>query len=1064
MATPDWQAVPNGVLDQEKQQDDAQQWGDNQRAQIAQQWGDQQRLAVAPVSPPARDDWATGGTSPAPPFAQPAADDGSASTLPPSAAPAAGDIPQAAPAAAAAPAPARSDGAPPTSGSGKFSPYDDVFARHAGDLADNPEFLSIVAAGTLAESSWNTNSTTGDGGHSWGLFQMHDGGAGAGMGQARLDPDAASAVMVPRYAAAYKAAKAQNPNLTGPALAARVAQAAERSADESGSAYAAAYRTIMGGKAPNVIDSAQQWLGDRASDVGNAVSGAVNAASNLGKSDTPGPAIQGDYTSALPGGTQDPVQAGSQALEDVRRTALGPGIADPEHPLNVVGEPATIEQLSHIAPAIAGMGSGGGTGGAAKTGADILQAALSDLGKYGDEVSAPIKAWADQAQKAGGSASDIGATIQKWMRENPLGETAAPATEAAPATSGILDQAHQAMGRLDAGDQSALNDLHQLDQQMNGNGAPPPAAATVSPGSPPTGAAAPTTGTTPPAGASGWPTTPPPAVPMGAPPVVPPAGGGLPPTPSAASMPKGIPQQAMQALREYAAAVGPDSNAALVDAQQTQRLAGQAGTQVNIGPMTQANKDAARQVLDQKLAALGVQNDPQVTKFISNVETPSTVPDMPILGGLQAAQNEVKGVLFPLSMFHSYTEGLYSTFSRPSGAADFAAAFFSKSPTEAAQNTPMWLRAAQAGVTHLVDTSAFDAPGVSAGLKGAGMRAAIGGVGGSAAGYSETKIAGGDDEQARQNALIYGLVGAGGAAAAKPLISDNLWRAVQYSKVKTFETLVNSGVEDQVAASAVNRTFGGLNYAQMGRSQTFQDLLRLTIQAPDWGEGTVRQLGSALFGGSNPGAGFSRDLIARTVTATALATGILNMVFNGKPVADDPAHMFQVQLPSGTAAKSVYIGIGPGNLQAYADLAAKIAKDPSQTLQGTYTSGGQVHRQPGDIPQFLLNREAAIPAAIGDVASGGATTFGGTRAPLAAEALSRGAPVSVSTAVQAQENKMDPRIEAILLAAGANPRYGSASALRGTRSNRNQSEPGPLDFLTKLFTTGDSGRPVRPKR
>lgn len=165
---------------------------------------------------------------------------------PPSAAP---SLPS--PTATAAPfSPPQSAATPPP---GQFSPYDAIFAAHAPPaLANNPEFLSIVAAGTLAESSWDPSNTTGDGGHSWGLFQMHDAGAGSGMGNARLDPNAASAVMVPKYAQAYMQIKAQNPGLSGAPLAARVAQAAERSADETGGAYAAAYNRIMGGNAPAV--------------------------------------------------------------------------------------------------------------------------------------------------------------------------------------------------------------------------------------------------------------------------------------------------------------------------------------------------------------------------------------------------------------------------------------------------------------------------------------------------------------------------------------------------------------------------------------------------------------------------------------------------------------------------------------------------------------------------------------------------------------------------------------------------------------------------------------------
>ncbi len=140
----------------------------------------------------------------------------------------------------------------------RFSPFDDVFRKYAGPLAGNDEFISILAAGTKAESGWNPNAT-GDNGHSIGIFQMHDQGAGAGLSRdQRADPDTASAHMVPRYVAAYQQAKAQNPNLGGPELASLVAAMAERplgwdnpqSAARRG--YASAYGDVMGGKAPPV--------------------------------------------------------------------------------------------------------------------------------------------------------------------------------------------------------------------------------------------------------------------------------------------------------------------------------------------------------------------------------------------------------------------------------------------------------------------------------------------------------------------------------------------------------------------------------------------------------------------------------------------------------------------------------------------------------------------------------------------------------------------------------------------------------------------------------------------
>lgn len=242
-------AEPNGVP---VAQPDA---ASTYRSQAADQWASQvQNLATqaAPAAAAPLDlaaDSQTGGVSSPPPAestgGHPVAPSAASSLPPMTATPT-----LSAPTTTQQP-PAAVDSQAASSTPQQFSPFDAVFARHApGDLGTNPEFMSIVAAGTLAESRWNPTNTTGDGGHSWGLFQMHDHGAGAGMGDARLDPDAASAVMVPKYAYAYQAIKSQNPNLSGPALAAAVAQEAERSADPTGAAYAKAYQQIMGGSAP----------------------------------------------------------------------------------------------------------------------------------------------------------------------------------------------------------------------------------------------------------------------------------------------------------------------------------------------------------------------------------------------------------------------------------------------------------------------------------------------------------------------------------------------------------------------------------------------------------------------------------------------------------------------------------------------------------------------------------------------------------------------------------------------------------------------------------------------
>lgn len=140
--------------------------------------------------------------------------------------------------------------APTIPNSQKFSQFDDVFKKYAGTLAGDSDFMRIVNATVKAESGMNPNAM-GDNGHSIGLFQMHDQGAGAGMSAAdRADPDKASAVMIPRFVAMYQQGKQQG--LTGTDLASYVSRNVERPLgfeDPNGAAarkYVSAYQELGG--------------------------------------------------------------------------------------------------------------------------------------------------------------------------------------------------------------------------------------------------------------------------------------------------------------------------------------------------------------------------------------------------------------------------------------------------------------------------------------------------------------------------------------------------------------------------------------------------------------------------------------------------------------------------------------------------------------------------------------------------------------------------------------------------------------------------------------------------
>lgn len=108
---------------------------------------------------------------------------------------------------------------------GQFSPFDDVFRRHAGEYGNDPQFMAILAAGAYAESGWNPRAV-GDGGHSIGIFQMHDRGAGAGLSvEQRQDPNVQAQHMIPRYIDGYNRYRNQ---YQGAQLASMVAAYAER--------------------------------------------------------------------------------------------------------------------------------------------------------------------------------------------------------------------------------------------------------------------------------------------------------------------------------------------------------------------------------------------------------------------------------------------------------------------------------------------------------------------------------------------------------------------------------------------------------------------------------------------------------------------------------------------------------------------------------------------------------------------------------------------------------------------------------------------------------------------
>jgi hypothetical protein len=87
----------------------------------------------------------------------------------------------------------------------------------------------------------------------------------------------------------------------------------------------------------------------------------------------------------------------------------------------------------------------------------------------------------------------------------------------------------------------------------------------------------------------------------------------------------------------------------------------------------------------------------------------------------------------------------------------------------------------------------------------------------------------------------------------------------------------------KVAGQMANARFGGLNYLAMGRSKELQDIMRLTLLAPDWIESQVRDTGFAL---AYPKIG-ATDL-ARIALYNFTAARALNYMVSGKPHMEEP--------------------------------------------------------------------------------------------------------------------------------------------------------------------------------
>jgi hypothetical protein len=710
------------------------------------------------------------------------------------------------------------------------------------------------------------------------------------------------------------------------------------------------------------------------------------------------------------------------------------------------------------------------------TGPLSVQDLAATLKQYPEDVQAGLRDFVDSQTQAGVTGKEINDTLRQYVSDNPPPSAAGPATPEAPAAA----EAPVSVTPAEASPVASVVD------DVNAAAKPSPPLETL------------TSGETPPRAA------PEPVVDVG--PSLPSQGpirrilsapgeaasrlGSM--VSSALNPVENLPADTAGVLKNYANMVGKQSDAARVMAENRMRTAGAdlsiPAVQDEVSQMRGELRNEAAQKLVSELQAQGkaapigdapagwrtvtdnpntyLSNyafSPDVVAPIKAVTDAGLIASNPLGGAILRGVGTAKGTLFSLSNFHTVTEGLNAAFTSPQTGWNFVRALGSDSFAQGMRGdlADTFDAAARAGVTGLaeharpedVEGSIVNALGRRAVASGAG------GLGGAAAGYTETKLSGGTEEEARGNALKAGIAGAAlagvplGARGTVPeILQSGLWeRAVPIAKATAWDALQKSGLDPQQAATVVNERFGGLNYAAMGRNPTLMDATRLLAQAPDWNEATVRQLGSAVFGGS--GQGVRAGFLAKTIAGMMFTTEALNYALSGhSTLQNQSGHQFEVEMQSpGRPGEFIHFGVMPGNLQTYLNLGATVATDPA--------------KRGAAVPNFIANRMGILPSTLGDVSSmaAGKPPFQIAKAgPIAiGENI---APIGISQALQSTlRGGFSLPVSAGLALAGANPRYSKATGEGSSGFTAPESLPSNAERLT---STAERTKPAEalPRR